>query len=380
MPGIFRSKTFYALAVAGLATLVLLGLTRAERPAVTHVESWLSDALSPLQGATTWVTERFSGSVNALAEIGRLRDENSQLREALAQQPGLQAQIGELKAENGQLRQQLGLAQRSPLHYLSASVIGRSTDNWFDTITINRGTSSGLTRDMAVVTEQGLVGRIFRVTDRTATVMLITDRDSGVGALVAESRDVGVLQGQGQSGLKMQFFNPNAQVSEGDSILTSGLNSVFPKGIPIGRVMQVTGANLSKQAVIQPAVDFQHLERVLVVISAPPDGMGLPPLPVTPQTGTAQPGGNPGTQTPAQPGSGTTVTPPAGGATAPQPGAGATQPGTGTTQPGTGTTQPGTGATQPGTGTTTPTPTPPPSGGTAPTTPTTPPTTGGTTP
>ncbi len=286
MLGIFRSKTFYLIVVAGLATLVLLGLTRVERPAVTHAESWLSDALAPLQGASTWVTERISGTLGAVAELGRLRDENRQLREALAQQPGLQAQVGELKAENDQLRQQLGLAQRSPLRYQSAAVIGRSTDNWFDTMTINRGSTSGITRDMAVVTEQGLVGRVFRVTERTATVMLVTDRDSGVGALVSESRDLGVVNGQGQAGVRMRFFNPEAQVAEGDRILTSGLNSIFPKGIPIGRVTQVSGQGLVKEAVIEPAVDFQHLERVLVVVDSSSAGMGLPPLPAPANGGT----------------------------------------------------------------------------------------------
>ena len=300
MPGMFRSKGFYAIAVAALATIVLLGVTRVERPAVSRVESWLSDALSPLQSGTSWLVQRVSGTFDAVAELSRLRAENTQLREALAQQPGLQAQLGELQVENDQLRQQLGLVQHSPLHYQSAAVIGRSSDNWFDTITISRGSSDGIQRDMAVVTEQGLVGRVFRVTARTATVMLITDRDSGVGSLVARSRDDGILQGEGQEGLSMRFFNPDANVEVGDQVLTSGLNSVFPKGIPIGTVVKVSGQGLVKEATLTPAVDFHHLERVLVVTGSPADGMGLPPLP-------EPPGAQPGTATPQPPPTGGTT-------------------------------------------------------------------------
>lgn len=300
LPRIFRSKTFYVVLVAALATLVLLGATRVERPAVTRAESWLTDAMAPLQAVSSRAVRAVSGTFDAIAELGRLRTENQRLREVLAQQPGLQAQMEELQVENEQLRGQLDLVKRSPLRYLSADVIGRSSDNWFATLTINRGSRDGIARDMAVVTEQGLVGRVFKVTDRTAGVMLLTDRDSGVGTLVAESRDAGILRGQDQLDLTMRFFNPEARVNVGDQILTSGLNSLFPKGIPVGLVTQVSSQGLVTEAVVAPAVDFYHLERVLVVVWSPTDGMGLPPLPaaqpdpITP----AEPGGT----APEQPG------------------------------------------------------------------------------
>jgi len=279
VPRIFRSKTFYVVLVAAVATLVLLGATQVERTSVTRAESWLTDALAPLQAVSSRAVRAVSGTFDAIAELGRLRSENQHLREVLAQQPGLQTQMEELQVENEQLRRELDLTKRSPLRYLSADVIGRSSDNWFATLTINRGSHDGITRDMAVVTEQGLVGRVFKVTGRTASVMLLTDRDSGIGSLVAQSRDAGILRGQDQADLTMRFFNPDAQVNVGDQVLTSGLNSLFPKGIPVGRVSQVSGQGLVKEATVAPAVDFYHLERVLVVTWSPATGMGLPALP-----------------------------------------------------------------------------------------------------
>ncbi len=275
MPRIFRSKTFYVVLVAAVATLVLLGATQVERTSVTRAESWLTDALAPLQAVSSRAVRAVSGTFDAIAELGRLRSENQHLREVLAQQPGLQTQMEELQVENEQLRRELDLTKRSPLRYLSADVIGRSSDNWFATLTINRGSHDGITRDMAVVTEQGLVGRVFKVTGRTASVMLLTDRDSGIGSLVVQSRDAGILRGQDQADLTMRFFNPDAQVNVGDQVLTSGLNSLFPKGIPAGRVSQVSGQGLVKEATVAPAVDFYHLERVLVVTWSPAEGMGL---------------------------------------------------------------------------------------------------------
>ncbi|MCL5676759.1 MAG: rod shape-determining protein MreC [Firmicutes bacterium] len=289
MPGLFRSKTFYAVVVAGVATLVLLGTTRVERPAVSRAESWLSDALSPLQSVSSRAVRGVSSAFGAVAELGRLRSENQYLRDVLAQRPGLQSQLEELRVENEQLRQQLGLVQHSPLRYKPADVIGRSSDNWFATVTISRGSGDGVTRDMAVVTEQGLVGRVFKVTGRTATVLLLTDRDSGTGSLVANSRDAGIARGQDQDELQLRFFNPEAQVEVGDQVLTSGLNSLFPKGIPVGQVTQVTTQGLVKEASLRPAVDFHHLERVLVVTWSPADGMGLPPLPAPSAAETGQP-------------------------------------------------------------------------------------------
>lgn len=318
LPRIFRSKAFYVVLVAVLATLVLLGATRVERPSVTRAESWLTDAMAPLQAVSSRAVRAVSGTFDAIAELGRLRTENQRLKEVLAQQPGLQAQMEELQVENEQLRRQLDLVKRSPLRYLSADVIGRSSDNWFATLTINRGSRDGITRDMAVVTEQGLVGRVFKVTDRTAGIMLLTDRDSGVGTLVAESRDAGILRGQDQLDLTMRFFNPDARVNVGDQILTSGLNSLFPKGIPVGRVTQVSSQGLVTEAAVAPAVDFYHLERVLVVVWSPAEGMGLPPLPEE-QPGEAVPA-QPDEAVPAQPGTtptepAQTTTPPQGGAT-----------------------------------------------------------------
>lgn len=273
MPQLFRNKVFLSLAVLVLAVVALLGATRQERPAVTIVESALSDVLSPLQRLAAGVVRGGQLAAASLQELGRLRQENAELRARLEARMNLETRLNELQVENEQLRRQLGLAQESELSYLPARVIGRSPDNWFETITLDRGTSDGVRKDMPVVTERGLVGRVTRVTYKTATVTLLIDRGSGVGALVGRTRYPGIVIGQ-RSGLPptMRLFDRDAQLEPGDEIVTSGLGGIFPKGIRIGTAVSIDQLDngLLKVATIQPYVDFQRLERVLVVTTPPP--------------------------------------------------------------------------------------------------------------
>ena len=269
---LLRNKVFLTALAVVLALLLLLGATRQERPGVTLVERVLADLLSPLQRFSTGVVEGLQDAGRFVADLRHLREENQVLKHQLTATEQLQARVGELEAENESLRRELKLAQATPYSYVSAAVIGRSPNNWFSTITIDKGLSSGIARDMPVVTDQGLVGRISKVTNFTATVTLILDRDSGVGAVVRHgtSGDLGVVSGQGNERLKLKFFSRDAEVGFDDLVVTSGLGGVYPKGIIIGRVRGISREDygLLKVATGEPSVEFNRLERVMVVVSA----------------------------------------------------------------------------------------------------------------
>lgn len=274
MPQFWRNPRNLRLAAAALAVVAivfLLSLTSGERARVTWFEGFLSDALSPLQTFTNWIAGGLRGIGEYLAELGRLQAENESLRRQVEELTPLRNQLDEALAENRELRRLLAFSESeaSKSKMVPARVIGRNPDNWFNAITLNRGRDHGIDKDMAVVTSEGMVGRIVRVTDKTATVQLLIDTGSGIGALVQSSREPGVVLGQPDGRLKMRFFNRDAAVAEGDQIVSSGLGIRLPKGLPIGTVTEVgrEERGLVKYALVKPSADFYRLEMVMVVTS-----------------------------------------------------------------------------------------------------------------
>jgi rod shape-determining protein MreC len=152
---------------------------------------------------------------------------------------------------------------------LAATVIGRNLSNWFSCVEIDKGTRHGVALNCAVVTQRGLVGRVVRVTESTATVMLIVDPQSGLGALVVRSREPGVVLGSASFSetCGMRLFSRDADVVLGDTVLTSGLGDVFPAGLHVGQVADVrrTEQGLVVVAEVAPAADLGRLEEVFVL-------------------------------------------------------------------------------------------------------------------
>ena len=148
--------------------------------------------------------------------------------------------------------------------------MGKDATNWFKTILIDRGSQAGLRRNFPVVAPDGLVGRVVEVTPYTAKVQLITDPVSASGGLLQRTRVTGIVSGNLGAGLKVRYLPLLADVAVGDEVVTSGMGGVFPKGIPVGRVVAVerkSGA-LFQEAVLQPKVDLGRLEEVLILMEA----------------------------------------------------------------------------------------------------------------
>lgn len=272
MGRMWRNK-WLLTAVVGLVLVgLMLGLTRRERSRVTWVEAVLADALAPLQSFASGVVEGAQNLVGSVRHFSALTEENTRLRNELAERQTLEVRLREAQAENAQLRAQLGLQQAQPLELVHARVIGRGPDNWFGTLTINRGEADGVFKDAAVINAQGVVGRVSKVTRHTATVTLITDRSSGVGArvlrVIPQTRDNGVISGEDDDLLRLRLFSRDTDVAVGDLIVTSGLSHFYPPGLLIGTVTEVGHAEfgLMPVATVEPAVDFDRLEWLAVVI------------------------------------------------------------------------------------------------------------------
>lgn len=257
-------------------------------------------ALAPFQRAISWAGEKVDGAATTVWEIATVYYQNNELKEevfALRQQ---NLQAAEFMAENIRLREMLKYKQVAVQYdLLPAKVIGRESSTWTSVISVNRGSSDGITPNMPVVTEKGLVGVVTEVTPNAARVQLILDPRSSVGALVQrpESRVAGIVQGNPSDAVLPQMINipRNSDIVEGDTIVTSGFGGVYPKGLMVGSVAMLRNdsGGLLEIAYIYTAVDFQKLEDVMIITAsreAPPEP--LTPLKQTPGTETDR-NGNP---------------------------------------------------------------------------------------
>ena len=197
-----------------------------------------------------------------------VRRENAALR-AEAERLRLQAlQVEDTRQENVRLRRLLELHEKLPLSALAGEVVGREAGGWVQSLTVNRGRSSGVTRQVPVIVPEGLVGRVIQVRTGASVVQLLNDPASSVGAVVQRTRTPGLVEGETGGVVRLKFMaRDGAKLAPGDLVVTSGMGSLFPKGLPIGRIVEIQdkGSALFHYAVLAPTVDFARVEEVLLL-------------------------------------------------------------------------------------------------------------------
>jgi len=219
-----------------------------------------------------------SSGLSTLREIGELKERNLELQARVNQLTVENLRLAEVETENEQLRALLNFAQTNPSFdirggQIIARPIGDSANLLTHPIQIDLGEVHGIRQGMPVVTDRGLVGRIANVYPRSSDILLITDPRSNVNVMTQASRAQGVLRGRVGQPPIMELISPEIEISEGEIIMTSGLGGHFPKGLIVGQVVDVIrNDNLMFQsAVIQPTVDFDRMELVLVITNFPPE-------------------------------------------------------------------------------------------------------------
>jgi rod shape-determining protein MreC len=197
--------------------------------------------------------------------------ENANLRRQLE---AVQVQYQERRAladRASALEGLLALRDRSNLQTAAAVIIAASASPDFRTLTIDKGTSHGLKRDMAVIASDGVIGRIVAASPGAAKVQLLIDRNAAAGAIIERSRAQGVALGGGDSRLRLDYVSEASDVVVGDLVVTSGIDGIYPKGFTIGSVDAVEKSGPAyKRITIKPAVNFSSLETVLVVLTQTP--------------------------------------------------------------------------------------------------------------
>jgi len=254
----------------------------------------VSLVLSPFQSAVSWIGGELRQGTAFVWEMMTVYEQNEMLRNEVTQLREQNLTASEYAAENERLRALLGYKQ-SALQFdlVAARVIGRESATWSSMIVINRGLGDGVQKDMPVVTEKGLVGRVVEAGPNSSKVQLILDPRTSVGTLVQrpESRVAGIVEGDLDNPTMPRMVNipKTADVIVGDIIVTSGFGGIYPKGLVVGLVSELKNdtGGLLKVALLEPAVDFQRLEDVMVITAS----REAPPEPMTP------PAQTPGTET-----------------------------------------------------------------------------------
>ena len=210
----------------------------------------------------------------ALQEIRR---ENEQLKQEVTKLRLSLEQERNIAQQSRTLQQLLDLRSATGFETATATVIGSGADPEFRTITIDKGTQDGLRTDMAVMSPAGIVGRILMPTARAAKVQLIIDRDAAAGVMIERTRVAGIVKGVGsaeelafRAGLiDLNYVPGSADVKRGDRVVTSGIDRIYPKGLPVGEIQSAERVGGEWRIRVKPTVDFAALEAVLVVLKAP---------------------------------------------------------------------------------------------------------------
>jgi len=274
-----RNKRLFILMIGLIVFIALMGVTLG-RTRLTWPEKFASDAFGTVQS----VLYRPVGAVaDFFRDLGRLSDvyqENERLRRTVAQYTQDQIKFNLLEADNKRLQEELEFTERQKqmddYRYLIAHVVGSNSNPYEKTITINLGSKDGIKPEMAVRTVDGLVGLVSKVKNFTSTVTLITNLDTGTSkgtpvsaTFLSKPDSFGIIEYDDETkALLMTKIDEKDKPADGDQVITSGLGSLFPKGIIIGTVKssQVGDFGLTYTAVIEPAARFDHLREVFVIV------------------------------------------------------------------------------------------------------------------
>jgi len=252
------------LQVLGLAVQVKTGIDETKDTRLIRI--WTVGTITPFERAVVWVQNSAGNLWHNYFYLRGVRAENRQLKEQIEQMRLEQVRLSEDAAQAHRLQNLLAFKEQFVSKTVAAQVIGTSGSDFSRIVYIDKGENAGIKPDMAVITADGVVGKVLLVGSMDARVLLINDQSSGVGAILEKSRLQGVLRGSPNGEVVLERVMSDETVQPGEKVLTSGGDQIFPKGLPVGSVTKVnTGKDLFLSIKIKPAANLGRLEEVLVL-------------------------------------------------------------------------------------------------------------------
>jgi len=273
VPVTSQARKFIIPILIFLLALSLISANLHSRENMSFFESLVVGITSPVQKAVWGIIGGVGSVWRGYFYLVGLEKENQALKRELQELKLQMNRYREADLANERLRALLNFKKSIATPLLPAQVVAFDPSGWFQTILIDKGRNDGVVQDMAVVSAEGLVGRIIGVGSHHAKVLLILDGNSAVDGYIQRSRARGVLVGLGLELCLFKYVQRNEDVQVGDQVISSGMGGVFPKGLHVGTVQEVVrgSSGLFQRVEVKPAVNFSRLEEVLVVIQPPPE-------------------------------------------------------------------------------------------------------------
>ncbi len=278
MRDLFKNKLFIVLVIALVILGGLAAFTAGNRAAVTWVEDAVNTVAQPIQRFSVRASNSIIDFFERVFKTSDADRENEQLKVRIAQYEIMENELDNLRQENERLKELLNYADTvEDYERVTAPVIGRSQGIWFNQFTVGAGRNQGVEEDMAVINGAGLVGRVTSVSANTCKVTAIIDSTSDVSVIVERTRDYGFVRGLLEAGggddtMELYFLPMGNDLVPGDVLVTSGADGVFPRGLSVGSVLEVSRSSEDaedRDALVSPTVDFLRLEEVVILTHGP---------------------------------------------------------------------------------------------------------------
>ncbi|WP_297989194.1 rod shape-determining protein MreC [Anoxybacillus sp.] len=273
MPKFFLNKRLIILLVSLMVLVALIGFSLKDRSELTWMEKFVKDTVVFMQSIVHKPAQLVAGFFENVNDLRHTYEENKRLKAHLEQYVLLQSEVESLKKENERLRELLDKKESlRDFVAIQATVVGRNPDRWEETLIVNKGSQHGVEKNMAVITPQGLIGKVRSVSPFSATVQLLSakDRQNRISAFIQGDENVfGLIEGydEEREALLLKRIPYDAKVEKGQRVFTSGLGGIFPKGLFIGEIEEVVADEygLTQIAYIKPAANFYDIDDVIIV-------------------------------------------------------------------------------------------------------------------
>jgi rod shape-determining protein MreC len=266
-----RHRSIFLLGGVVLLQVLLLAVQIKRDSQGRLIRVWTVGAVSPFERAGAHGVSHIRDTWNHYFALQHTSRENEDLKR---ENGALKLQITQLESKAGEADRLAALLKfrqtNTDVPMVSARVIGGSADSASQTIYLDRGERDGIRRNMGVITPDGVVGKVIESYKDTAQVLLLTDKDSGVGAMLVESRLQGPVGGTGEPLLIMKYIPNDDNVNSGERVVTSGMDRIFPRDLPVGTIAEIKSGNPFKQLRVKPAASLERLEEVFVLLTLKP--------------------------------------------------------------------------------------------------------------